>query len=210
MEECLNELPGPKIWRWKAIWGGPRWIYRAALLQPDIHSDKAHGCTCTHRHALKHTCTPAHAHNHSHMCTQDTRTNAHTRTHRPSSREASLMTSGSFFLSAWTPFQTIPYSGTLCKPVFQTEELISLSQRHGGQKTLWGGGEGQRREALQGTAYLWASLVVQWLRFCAATVRGMGLISGRGSETPHATWHSQRIIYMCFIEGESTSGHVWM
>lgn len=71
----------------------------------------------------------------------------HTHTHRPSSREASLTASGSIFLSAWTPFQTIPYSGTLCKPVFQTDELISLSQRHGARRH-WGEAGRDREENL--------------------------------------------------------------
>ena len=97
------------------------------------------------------------------------------------------MTSGSIFLSACTPFQIIPCSGTLCKPAFQTDELISLSQRHGGQKT-WVGKRGRdREENFKGQPTYGISLVVQWLRFSAATVRGMGLISGWGAEAPHAT-----------------------
>ena len=36
------------------------------------------------------------------------------------------------------------------------------------------------------------SLVVQWLRLCASTAGGMGLIPGRGTKIPHAVLHSRK------------------
>ena len=36
------------------------------------------------------------------------------------------------------------------------------------------------------------SLAVQWLRLCACTAGGMGLIPGRGTKIPHATGRSQK------------------
>ena len=38
----------------------------------------------------------------------------------------------------------------------------------------------------------WTSLVVQWLRLCASTAGGLGLIPGQGTKIPHATWHNQK------------------
>ena len=40
--------------------------------------------------------------------------------------------------------------------------------------------------------YLGTSLAVQWLRFCAPTAGGAGLITGEGTKIPHAAWHSQK------------------
>ena len=81
----------------------------------------------------------------THIRAHRTHTQMHTHAHTGQVPESLLMTSGSIFLLACTPFQTIPCSGTLCKPAFQTDELISLSQRHGGQKTLGGGGGGTEK-----------------------------------------------------------------
>ena len=36
------------------------------------------------------------------------------------------------------------------------------------------------------------SLAVQWLRLCASTAGGTGLIPGWGTKTPHALWHGQK------------------
>ena len=36
------------------------------------------------------------------------------------------------------------------------------------------------------------SLAVQWLRFCASTARGMGLIPGPWTKILHALWHVQK------------------
>ena len=35
------------------------------------------------------------------------------------------------------------------------------------------------------------SLPVQWLKLCASTARGMGLLPGGGTKIPYATWHGQ-------------------
>ena len=40
---------------------------------------------------------------------------------------------------------------------------------------------------------LGTSLVVQWLGFCASTAGDIGLIPGRGTKIPHATWHVRKI-----------------
>ena len=39
---------------------------------------------------------------------------------------------------------------------------------------------------------LGTSLAVQWLRLCASTAGGMGLIPGWGTKMSHATWHGQK------------------
>ena len=36
------------------------------------------------------------------------------------------------------------------------------------------------------------SLVVQWLRLCAFTAKGLGLIPCQGSKIPQATWCGQK------------------
>ena len=36
--------------------------------------------------------------------------------------------------------------------------------------------------------------MVQWLRLCASTAEGMGLISGQGTKILHAAWHDQKQI----------------
>ena len=36
------------------------------------------------------------------------------------------------------------------------------------------------------------SLAVLWLRLCASTAGGTGLIPGQGTKIPHATWCSQK------------------
>ena len=36
------------------------------------------------------------------------------------------------------------------------------------------------------------SLAVQWLRLCASTAGGMGLIPGQGTKILHAAQHSQK------------------
>ena len=36
--------------------------------------------------------------------------------------------------------------------------------------------------------------MVQWLRLCTYTARGIGSISGQGTKIPHAAWPK---IYMC-------------
>lgn len=40
--------------------------------------------------------------------------------------------------------------------------------------------------------HLGTSLDVQWLRLCAFTAVGMGLIPGRGNKMPPAAWHNQK------------------
>ena len=40
--------------------------------------------------------------------------------------------------------------------------------------------------------YIGTSLVAQWLRFCASTIGGVGLIPGQGTKIPHATWCGQK------------------
>lgn len=82
MASCVTEFPGRKVWRWTAIWGGPRWLYRTPLLRSSTRSHTctwthAHARTCTHRCAHGHMCIRSHTHDHSHMCTHDMRT------HRP-------------------------------------------------------------------------------------------------------------------------------
>ena len=37
-------------------------------------------------------------------------------------------------------------------------------------------------------------LAVQWLRLCASTVRGTGLIPGLGTKIPHAVWPKSKLI----------------
>ena len=36
------------------------------------------------------------------------------------------------------------------------------------------------------------SLVVQWLRLCAASAGGTGSVTGWGTKIPHATWHNEK------------------
>ena len=36
------------------------------------------------------------------------------------------------------------------------------------------------------------SLAVQWLRLCASTAGGAGLIHGRGTKIPQTMWHGQK------------------
>ena len=36
------------------------------------------------------------------------------------------------------------------------------------------------------------SLAVQWLRLCAFTVEGLGLIPGGGTKIPQAAWRGQK------------------
>ena len=38
------------------------------------------------------------------------------------------------------------------------------------------------------------SLVAQWLRLRASNARGVGLLPGQGTKSPHATWRSQKSI----------------
>ena len=45
---------------------------------------------------------------------------------------------------------------------------------------------------------LGTSLVVQWLRFCAASAGGTVLIPGWGTKILHHVWHSQKIFFKRF------------
>ena len=40
------------------------------------------------------------------------------------------------------------------------------------------------------------SLAVQWLRLCASTAEGAGLIPGQGSKILHAAWHGQKKFFL--------------
>ena len=64
----------------------------------------------------------------------------------------------------------------------------------------WGEGEGGKKREEEGKGRpkvpetreldTGISLAVQWLGPCAFTAEGAGLIPGRGTKIPHATWHS--------------------
>ena len=47
-------------------------------------------------------------------------------------------------------------------------------------------------KAFYKTAISWTSLVVQWLRLCSSSARGMGSIPGHGTKIPEAMRHGQK------------------
>ena len=47
-------------------------------------------------------------------------------------------------------------------------------------------------KAIQNEDLYGPSLAVQWLGLGTSTAAGEGLIPGRGSKIPHATWHGQK------------------
>ena len=48
------------------------------------------------------------------------------------------------------------------------------------------------RELIQGLEELGTSLAIQWLRFCASSAGGTGLIPGQRIKIPHVVWCNQR------------------
>ena len=53
--------------------------------------------------------------------------------------------------------------------------------------TIVGGGDEGRVKNI-----FWTSLAVQWLGLCASTAGDTGLILGRGTKIPHATWRAAK------------------
>ena len=88
-------------------------------------------------------------------------------------------------------------------PLMQNDHQLSVPEleqkyRTSATKVSWGRerggcreGEGEREKNIR-KGQTGASLVVQWLRLCAPSARGMGLIAGRGTKIPHAAKCSQK------------------
>lgn len=118
------------------------------LTQPDIHRRYTCGCTCTHRHAFKHTARPR-THITTHICAHR-HTQMHTHAHTGQVPERPAHDLRAPFPTGLDPSQTILTSNF--KPVFQTEELISLeSEAWGPEDTV--GGRDREEKLSQGTAW---------------------------------------------------------